>query len=236
MKKIFSVIAVIFMAAINVCAQPDQGNFYLTSKIGATYGKFTKDFCFGDNNNYYSYYYGYGSNFPNTFKSKPKVDLCTEFDLQYQYKPNFGVTMGLGLQSQTNTIIAKDFSCYYGKFTDNVKLNLVHLIIPITANVYIFKGLALNVGLQPQFLIRNIWTSSFDYADDQKAESEDIEGSIDNLQKFTMSLPVGASYEYNNIIVDFRYTIGLSNISGAANNSEIRNNVLLLTVGYKCKL
>lgn len=48
-----------------------------------------------------------------------------------------------------------------------------------------------------------------------------------------LSIPVGLSYEYQGIVFDARYNIGVTKI---ADNVDHYNNVIQITVGYKFSL
>ena len=74
-------------------------------------------------------------------------------------------------------------------------------------------GLALKAGLQPGFLVNK---------DD-----------MDDAKTIDLSIPVGLSYEYQGIVFDARYNIGVTKI---ADNVDHYNNVIQITVGYKFSL
>jgi hypothetical protein len=59
------------------------------------------------------------------------------------------------------------------------------------------------------------------------------------MNSFDLSIPVGMSYEFNNnLVLDARYHIGLSDVNKDADPGEksVKNSVFLLTLGYKLKL
>ena len=67
--------------------------------------------------------------------------------------------------------------------------------------------------------------------------------SVDHLRSFSLSLPVGISYEYKNIVADCRYHIGLTNMmkngdagKSFSDNKSSRNSMLSFTLGYKFEL
>ena len=91
------------------------------------------------------------------------------------------------------------------------------------ANVYVVKGLAVKLGVQPGFNVSNkIKLNNLDaFENPFKAQSVDV------------SIPVGVSYEYNNIQLDARYNWG---ISKAYKNFDAKNSVFQITLGYKFDL
>ena len=54
------------------------------------------------------------------------------------------------------------------------------------------------------------------------------------ISKFDLSIPVGISYEYNNIVLDARYNWGLIKVENYGD--PYYNRVFQLTLGYKFEL
>ena len=48
-----------------------------------------------------------------------------------------------------------------------------------------------------------------------------------------MSIPVGASYEYKNVVLDARYNIG---VTKAFKEGDAKQSAFVVTLGYKFKL
>ena len=98
--------------------------------------------------------------------------------------------------------------------------NLDYINVPVLANVYVAPGLALKAGPQIGFMTR-AKCGDFDF--------KDIYKTVD------FSIPVGASYEISDFVIDFRYNIGVTNIfkNDGDDDGSVRNSVVMLTVGYK---
>ena len=92
------------------------------------------------------------------------------------------------------------------------------LNIPLTADFYVAKGLALKTGVQFGFLLS------------AKVEDADVK---DSCKKFNFSIPVGISYEISDFVLDFRYNIGLKNMNKADDGNKLRSDLVQFTVGYK---
>ena len=92
------------------------------------------------------------------------------------------------------------------------------LNIPLTADFYVAKGLALKTGVQFGFLLS------------AKVEDTDVK---DSSKKFNFSIPVGISYEISDFVLDFRYNIGLINMNKADDGNKLRSDLVQFTVGYK---
>ena len=72
-----------------------------------------------------------------------------------------------------------------------------------------------------------------DFIDEiQKVENNDL-GGVGKVKTFDFSIPVGASYEYQNFVLDARYNIGVTKV---IDGLDCRNSVFQLTLGYKFKL
>ena len=112
-------------------------------------------------------------------------------------------------------------------------INFDYINVPIMAAFYPVEGFGIKAGAQFGFLTRAKWGDN-DFKD--------------YVKKTDFSIPVGLSYEFEETSIDLRYNIGLSNILkervegdrsrfyGANIDGEIKNCVLMLTIGYKIAL
>lgn len=98
---------------------------------------------------------------------------------------------------------------------------LDYLNIPVTADFYVAKGLALKTGVQFGFLMN------------AKIDDADIK---DACEKFNLSIPIGVSYEISNFVLDLRYNLGLMKTNKPDNGSKARSDLFQITVGYKFAL
>lgn len=146
----------------------------------------------------------------------PRIGLAAGVEAEYQATDIFSVSAGLIYSMQGNK--AKE---------DGVTLTtkLDYINIPILANVYVTKGLAVKLGVQPAFNVSDKQKLSGGKA---SAEAEDV-----GAESFDFSIPVGLSYEYNNVVFDARYNFGVTNI---ADGGDSKNSVFQFTLGYKFAL
>ena len=97
------------------------------------------------------------------------------------------------------------------------------------ANFYVAKGFALKAGIQPAFNV-----SSKVKADgvslDWNKFFKDTDGEI---KTFDFSIPVGASYQISDFVIDARYNFGLTKLTSL---SDSKNSVFQITLGYKFNL
>ncbi len=108
------------------------------------------------------------------------------------------------------------------------KTTLNYLNIPILFNYYVIPGLALKTGIQPGILLSH------------KSEAGDYSYSgTDGLNTVDITVPFGVSYEFSDLVIDFRYNLGLLKIAKDDNHgryedaSDGKNSYFMLTLGYK---
>lgn len=145
----------------------------------------------------------------------PRIGLAAGVEAEYQATDIFSVSAGLIYSMQGNK--AKEEGV-----TLTTKLDYIN--IPILANVYVTKGLAVKLGVQP----------AFNVSDKQKLSGKaSVEAEDVGAESFDFSIPVGLSYEYNNVVFDARYNFGVTNI---ADGGDSKNSVFQFTLGYKFAL
>lgn len=146
----------------------------------------------------------------------PRIGLAAGVEAEYQATDIFSISAGLIYSMQGNK--AKEEGV-----TLTTKLDYIN--IPILANVYVTKGLAVKLGVQPAFNVSDKRKLSGGKA---SVEAEDV-----GAESFDFSIPVGLSYEYNNVVFDARYNFGVTNI---ADGGDSKNSVFQFTLGYKFAL
>lgn len=174
---------------------------------------------------------------------KMKLGFVGGVDLTYQFSNMFALSGGLFYSQQgvkgTETISDIVEGVRVNATIDR-KLNNDYFNVPVLANFYVAKGLALKTGVQIGALLSakgkgEVQASAAGHGISQKVE-EDLKDAYNSVD---FSIPVGLSYEISNVIIDARYNIGLTKSvkeEGGATVDGTRNNVLMLTVGYKFNL
>ncbi len=184
---------------------------------------------------------------PGTVTVQPKVGLnITSLTDAEDTDPRFGVAAGAELEYQVNSFFSISGGALYsmqglkGGDETGLTMKLDYINVPIMANFYVVKGLALKAGIQPGFNVNSKLSAS----DGKVSGSVDM-GDITKTVDF--SIPVGISYEYKNFVVDGRYNLGLTkvfkdkelNVGGESldfSGADSKNSVFQFTVGYKFKL
>ena len=137
-----------------------------------------------------------------------KVGLAAGAELGYQLNESFAVTAGAIYSMQ-------------GAKSEGVKMNLDYINIPILANYYITRGLAVKAGIQPAFKVKS------------EAKADVVSVDMDGFKSFDLSIPVGLSYEVSDFVIDARYNWGMTKVF---EGFDSKNTVFQFTVGYKFAL
>ncbi|WP_449027844.1 porin family protein [Prevotella jejuni] len=188
------------LSSVSTFAQHAVGSFNLQPKVGVSIANLTelKD-------------------------TDPRVGVVAGVEGEYQASDIISVSAGVLYSMQGSKY---EYELLNQKYKSTNKLDYIN--VPIMANVYVTKGLAVKLGVQPGFNVSssnkqevNTFAGSGSSTFDVKAKSVDF------------SFPVGLSYEYNNFQLDARYNWGLTK---AFENGKAKNSVFQITLGYKFDL
>ena len=199
MKKVLFA-ALMMFSSVGAFAQHAVGSFNLQPKIGVSIANLTdmKD-------------------------SDPRVGLVAGVEGEYQVSDIFSISAGAlySMQGAKSTVSALGQSA-----TATTKLDYIN--VPIMANVYVVKGLAVKLGIQPGFKVSSTKKTVGNTSLVSGSVSSDIKA-----QSVDFSIPVGISYEYSNFQLDARYNLGLTKVF---ENGKDKNSVFQITLGYKFDL
>ena len=195
MKKLM-MIAVMSIFAMTASAQNtnrEVGAFTLQPKVGLTIGSFSGE------------YITVGGKVEN----KKRVGFTAGLEGEIYATNWLGIALGLNYAQQG------------WKFGD-VKCKYDYLNVPLVADFYVARGLALKTGVQLGFLMNAKW-------DDLNVK--------DDCNKTNFSIPIGISYEFSNVVLDLRYNVALSKVNkNATDNYKYRSDLVQFTIGYKFEL
>ena len=183
MKKIV-LAAVMLLSSVSMFAQHEVGSLTIQPKVGFNIANVTKT------------------------GGETRIGVAAGAEAEYQLGDIYSIAVGLLYSSQGNKQTV-DLPVL-GKAS--VTWAPSYLNIPVVANVYVVKNLAVKLGVQPGFCVAK---------DKIKANT------------FDLSIPVGLSYEYNNFVLDGRYNFGVTNV---AKGVDTKNSVFQFTLGYKFEL
>lgn len=179
-----------------------------------------------------------GDNQSQELKPQARPGFTGGVDVMYQASDNVGLSIGLSYVQA---------GCKYKDVDDNGVTwhdhydRMDYISVPLVAHSYIAPGLSINVGVAPSFLIYGKYHAGMQTYDlDTDGHRTNVkEAEIDQdikkgLRNFTLSIPVGISYEYENVVLDARYNVGVLN--AYKYGLTARNKVFEVSVGYKFDL
>jgi hypothetical protein len=113
-----------------------------------------------------------------------------------------------------------------GVFTESITYNLNYIDIPLLARVQTSRGTGLYLLAGPSIGLNVTAT-----VEDEAGETEDVK---DGINTSDMGLVIGAGVELAHILVEGRYTQGLSNIIKDAEGEEsVKNRAISLLFGIR---
>ena len=167
-----------------------------------------------------------GMNIANLTKSDgdSRIGLAAGVEFEYQATDIFSISAGAlySMQGCKGTIDTDED--YLGSADGTIKLDYIN--IPILANVYVAKGLAVKLGIQPGFKVSGKLSA--------KTEGFSASADLPGVKSVDFSIPVGLSYEFNNFVIDGRYNFGVT--KWHENLDDSKNSVFQITLGYKFDL
>ena len=202
--------AAILLTTVAAMAQHEEGDFMVQPKVGMNVAMLSD-------------------------ADKAIVDLHFGVEAEYMVSDNFSLGLGAIVSNQG----AKYDELYdnQGKLIEEkytADLDYVH--VPVLVSWYVLPGLALKAGVQPGFKMKA--KAKFDdhtydldrvYQVNNLLTGEDIK-----VSKFDLSIPVGISYEYKNIVLDARYNWGLIKVLNQGD--AFYNRCFMVSLGYKLEL
>lgn len=146
--------------------------------------------------------------------AKYKMGFVGGINLDYQATDLFSITIG----------VLRSMEGY--KYPEGDKLYMDYWDVPLLANFYVYRSLAVKAGGQFGFL-----------SGARHKVGDKSEGVKEYFNTVNFSIPVGVSYEYSNFMLEARYNIGLSNLLkdkySDGGKDAGKSRVFMITLGYK---
>ena len=164
-----------------------------------------------------------------------KAGIVAGAELEYQILEKASVAGGVQFLTQGSR--AKQTSDD-GSYTVRKSLSAESISIPLTFNYYVIPNLAVKVGVEGNIQTR----SQMIYKNDEGNTPYDLTSKFTH---FLVALPIGVSYEYNNFVLDARYSLPLSKITEGRYMSldtagefplNGKYHTFQITLGYKFKI
>ena len=229
MRRLF-LLSLFVLSVFAVQAQPKWGTWSVVPHVGVSFANLTNDAIHTTDD--------------RISHSQTRIGFSGGADVYYQLTDKLALSGGVAYtQAGCNfKDIPADLSARSGTVFHDSYFNLGYVDVPLLAHVYISKGLAFSLGFQPSFLTKA--TAHAEMQDYETNESGGIkydknevsEGSAKHWYKKTaFAIPVGISYEYENVMLMARYNFGLSNVYNH-DLGDSKNKVITVSVGYKFNL
>ena len=161
----------------------------------------------------------------NDDEAKTRIAFVAGAELEYQATPMLSVSAGALYSQQGSDADGQGMN-------GTVKMDYAN--IPILANYYVTKGLAVKVGIQPGFLVNDkVKVSSNGVSAEVGLKDAYKAAGIDaDISSFDLAIPLGISYEFNHVVLDARYNLSLTKAISAYGEST-KHSVFQITLGYK---
>ena len=222
MKKIVMMLALL-VTSLSANAQYAPGTWSLQAKFGFGASQLTNMEKIPLSN----------SNADTQFKGAAMIGV----DVQYQISNLLGIQFGLNHWWQGSGW--ENFVEDNVKYEDN-KFALEYISLPVLANFYVCKGLALKTGVQLGYLVdADVEMTAKAKMDNYKVTNITSIDMEDDCKKFDVSIPVGISYETSSDwIFGAQYNIGMPKVNKESYEGvkDSKNGVFMFTVGWKFKL
>ena len=157
------------------------------------------------------------ANITDADDADPRIGLAAGAEFEYGLTDNIGLSAGVLYSMQGFKTTEEGVDC---------TLKLDYLNVPILANFYVAKGFAVKLGVQPGFKL----SSKAKFKGSGGSKEVEVE---DGVKSVDLSIPVGLSYQYQNIVFDARYNWGVTKI---VDDADSKHSVFQITVGYKFSL
>jgi len=206
MKK--KILSVVVLLATSLCAiaQNGVGQWSFMPKAGLNLATITND---------------------SEAKIRPALTVGGEFG--YVASPKMALSFG-AMYSQQGC------KAKFQGIDGTIKMDYIN--IPVIACYRATDKLALKVGLQPGFMINDkVKISGNGVSAEVGLEQSYRSAGLDvTVNKLDLSIPIGISYDFDNVQLEFRYNAGITNAMTAEGGYSTKNSVFQFTIGYKLGL
>lgn len=174
---------------------------------------------------------------------KYRASFMGGVEVEYRLTNPLGLSLGVyysqqGSRYKSFEVTGEDHSDYVGYH--NMYARLQYLQVPLLAKLYVGNGLALMTGLQVGYLLdakehMEMTTIEKGEGDSfQYVESPAIDAEIP-CKKVDVSIPVGVSLEYMNVVLTAKYHFGLTRVDDFPEGlkQNCKNKLFTFSVGYR---
>ena len=230
MKRI--ILSIMVLMAADVVTAQDEGQWSVKPMAGMTVATYTGDDATDSRSSI-----GWGGGVEAEYRVNKLLSL------------DFGLLYTRDRVKSVETLNFKDPTMEFT--TDHIRLTTERMNLPVMLGLHVVPGLTLKAGLQASMLLSAkekyhvkgfVREVDYDhmYTTDELAtlpktpfEKDVTTGVKKELKDLGLEIPLGASYEWNNVVLDVRYHFSLLH---AACHTEAYRRYLMLTLGYRLPL
>ena len=192
--------ATMMMVAMSVSAQREVGSLTVQPRVGSN-----GSIMYMDDKN---------------IENKSFGGFAAGVELEYRMANWFALSAGAMYSQEGGKVKVKDINV-------TEKANLDYITVPVLANFYVWKGLALKIGVEPAFKIHDKYDIP---ANNALINSKYAFGEAKN---FDVRVPLGISYDFGGLTLELRTSSG---VTKAMKDKDFRNGYAQLGIGYKFAL
>lgn len=228
MKKLVLLAVAALMATVSVNAQFEAGKWSIQPKIGLGVSSISHagDLQIAAN---------------TSLSNQITGAALMGAELEYQLVNQVSVAAGLNYTVQGTGW--DNFNSSGVQFKDP-RVELGYVKVPLVLNYYFAKGWAVKAGVQFGFMTNADVKMRAEgkmaaFGTNRDATIDYSMDMMDDYKKFDVSVPVGISYQFSiPWVLDFRYQWGLTKVNKESvdGQKDMKNNVFMLTFGYKFAL
>ena len=208
MKRLF--FSVLFLVSfITSFAQHEVGSLTIQPKVGLNLANYRGDEFLDKGDN-----------------SVLRAGLVVGAELEYQFTRWLGASVAALYSMQGSKVHTGEVSPMV--YVRDVTFKTDYINLPVMANFYVTKNLALKLGLQPGFMIRD----KYDIPANEKLSGNFSRIGI-QTNAFDLSIPMGFGLYFGRAVLDCRYNLGLTHV---LKGYQVENSVFQFTFGYKIGL
>ena len=159
-------------------------------------------------------------------------------DVMYQASDAVGLSAGLSFVQAGCKL--EDYTDEHTTVYDRY-LRINYVSMPILVHNKLLPGLSVKVGIEPTCVFNTNNHEVYQlYSVDKDGKKTNFQKNTydfdikNGMRKFGLSIPVGVSYEYENVVLGALYHVGVFKIYKEGDSS--RNSVFEVSVGYKLNL
>lgn len=205
MKRILILLTIV-LSTITASAQHEAGSLSIVPKAGLSL-----------------------ANFMDAGESKMRPSLVGGVECEGFLTSNLSVSAGLLYSVQG----AKKNKIFYNGSEYKLNLRTDYVKIPIILSCYYNEHLAFKTGFQVGVMVYDSFKKSGLPTDLLETIDDDISNIGYKYNRVDLSLPVAVSYEFSNIVIEARYSIGLTKLF---KDMDTRTSAFQFTLGYKFKV